>query len=75
MEFIEPSGWRALDYQFARLARRIYLYLPGNKDAPPLEELMTPAPDWRQFSKEGRQELLDEQNSEALDQVMKGFDE
>ena len=36
---------------------------------------MTPAPDWRQFSKEGRQELLDEQNSEALDQVMKGFDE
>lgn len=71
-EYIEPSGWKALDLQFATLARRMWLMHRGSKDAPEVSAFLTPRPDWRSFDPELREEMEADQLVRNLKSVMRG---
>lgn len=70
-QYIEPFGWQAMDYQFARLARRIQGVWLGEK-TPDLSELLTPERDWREFDLELQQELETERLIRNMKAVMRG---
>lgn len=70
-QYIEPFGFQAMDYQFARLARRLMGVWCG-ESVPDLKDLLTPERDWREFDPALQKELETEQLIRNMKSVMRG---
>ena len=71
-EYIEPSGWKALDLQFAKLARRMWIIHRGSENAPNTSDFLTPRRDWREFDPDLREEMEADRLVRNLKAVMRG---
>jgi hypothetical protein len=69
---IEPFGWQATDYQFARLSRRLCQAIRPVENPPGLEDYLTPEQDWRAFDPEKREEMEADRLVRNLKSVMRG---
>jgi len=69
-QYIEPMGWQAMDYQFARLARRLMSVWIGDK-VPDLADLLTPEHDWREFDPDLWQELEADRECAKMESILR----
>jgi len=66
-QYIEPMGWQALDFQFARLARR----LSHGENLPELSAFLTPERDWREFDPDLWAELEADRECKKMESILR----
>lgn len=70
-DYIEPSGYRALDLQTAKLIHYNWVAHRGSEGAPSVASLISPRCDWRVFDPALREEMDAEREIQKFESILK----